>query len=267
MRSLNMPHSTSAGTVPSGVDGVEIKVTLDEGWVDNGLAAFHLDLAVAERRRIWFCEYRRGSGGPAALPLLARGLILRVRSRSGHADDSTLKLRGPEGCVDPEAWRRRAQAFTGRSRIEGDWAGRRRLVSASLDNDIDGDRIEEVLAEQPPPVLRLFSKEQESLAHDCLFSLDNLDLLGPIRAWKWDQPGMALEPQIAAELWEVDDTLRFLELSIRVEENPVSAQKELEDIVRNLGLEIASEQETKTRIVLERLASARSPLEVDKERV
>jgi hypothetical protein len=243
-------------TPSPGCRGIEIKVTLGAELVDAGLAAFDLSADAAQRRRIWFCEHLDGHGGPAALPLFARGLILRVRSKKGSADDSTLKLRGPEGCVDPEAWHRRTQGFGQRSRIEGDWVGERHLVSASLDNDIEDNRIEEVLAERPHRVSRLFSKEQESLARDWLLPLHDLDLLGPVHALKWQQTVRGLEHRLAAELWEVDEGLRFLELSLLVERDPIGAQRGLEQVVQSAGLDISSVQETKTRLVLEHLAAA-----------
>ncbi len=246
----------SVSAVPSDVDGVEIKVTLGADQVDAGLAAFALAAGAAERRRIWFCEYLSGSSGPTALPLLSRGVIVRVRKREDHRHDSTLKLRGPEGCIDPDAWRQRTRAFAKDARIEGDWVGDRHLLSASLDSHIEDGRIKEVLAERPPRVSRLLSQAQEDLAGEWLLGLGRLELLGPIRALKWDPGVEGLEHGIAAELWELDDRLRFLELSVREEHDPIGAQRRLEDAVRRAGLDFGSIQETKTRMVLEHLATA-----------
>jgi hypothetical protein len=63
-----------------------------------------------------------------------------------------------------------------------------------------------------------------------------------------------------AELWELDDGLRFLELSMRVnvDDHPRAAKRRLEDSVRDRGLKIDAKQETKTSTVLERLVRARS---------
>lgn len=170
---------------PPGVEWVEIKVTLGPELVDRGLAAFSLDKGAAERRRIWFCEHLGGHRGPKELPLLARGVILRVRKRADHADDATLKLRGPEGCIDPELWQQRTRAFGKQARIEGDWVADRHLLSASLDGDVEGGRIDEVVAERPHRVRRLLSEAQEALASDWLLGLGELEPLGPVQAWKW----------------------------------------------------------------------------------
>jgi hypothetical protein len=191
------------------------------------------------------------------LPLLARGIILRIREVKNGPDDATLKLRGPEGCLDPELWHRRTEAFGDDARIEGDWAADRRLVSASLDSKVDGGRIDEVVADRPHRVRRLLSSAQEALAASLLLDLDELVLLDPIHAWKWTRAG-GLPPDVAAELWELDDGLRFLELSMRVDvtANPVDAKRRLEDSVRDRNLTIDAKHDTKTSTVLERLVRA-----------
>jgi hypothetical protein len=61
-----------------------------------------------------------------------------------------------------------------------------------------------------------------------------------------------LGAEVAAELWEVDEGLRFLELSMRVsvDQDPAGVQR-LEKAVRDRGLRIAAKQQTKTSTVLE----------------
>src|SRR5262245_65166169 len=117
-----------ANAVPPGIEWVELKVTLGAEQVDVGLAGFALEPGSAELRSIWFCERTDAHGGPTMLPLLDRGVILRVRKIQDSPDDATLKLRGPEGSVDPGLWRRRTQAFGDDARIEGDWVTDRHLV-------------------------------------------------------------------------------------------------------------------------------------------
>jgi hypothetical protein len=246
-------------SLPDGVEWVELKVTLGGTQVDLGLRAFDLDPegAAAERREIYFCERVGPPGDPMVLPLLARGIILRIRKIQDSPDDSTLKLRGQEGSVDPTLWRGRTRAFGDDAKIEGDWAADRRLVSASLDSKVEGGRIDEVVADRPHQVRRLLSRAQEGLAADLLLGLDGLELLGPIQARKWKGAG-ALDADVAAELWELDDGLRFLELSIRVdaEANPVAAKQRFEESLRDRGLTIDANQDTKTSKVLERLVKA-----------
>ena len=249
----------SANTVPAGIEWVELKVTLGAGQVDAGLAGFALEAESAERRSIWFCERIDAYGGPAMLPLLDRSAILRVRKIQDSPDDSTLKLRGLEGGVEPRLWRQRTRAFGDDARIEGDWVTDRHLVSASLDSRVAGGLIDEVVgAGRPHQVQRLFSDDQLALAAEWLLRLDGLELLGPIRAKKWKKGAGKLDAEVVAELWEIDDGPRFLELSMRVNVNqdPVGTQRRLEQTVRDHGLEIAAGQQTKTTTVLTHLATA-----------
>jgi hypothetical protein len=252
------PHSP-----PDGVERVELKITLDETQVDDALHKFGLDPdnAAAKRREIYFCERVDTRGDPPALPLLARGIILRIRKIQDDPDDSTLKLRGPEGSVDPDRWHDRTGEFGDDAKIEGDWAGNRRQVSASLDAKVEGGRIDAVVAERPHQLRQLLSDAQEALAADLLLSLDGVEILDPVHARKWEGAG-SLDAEVEAELWELDDGLRFLELSMRVpaDENPLEAMQRFQDSVRDRGLtiDVGPGQETKTSAVLVRLVRAAS---------
>jgi hypothetical protein len=240
--------------LPPGVDGVEIKVTLAAEMVERGRQAFRIGLAQAERRSIWFAE-RVARHGDRDLPLLSRGIIIRIRQREGEDDDATLKLRGPEGCIDPDLWHGRTRSFGKQAKLEGDWVGGRHLLSASLDGKIEYGRITEVVSEQPQQVKRLLSEAQRGLADELLLPLDEAQLLGPVRAAKW-KPGTGQLGDLAAELWEVGDQLRFLELSVLAKDDPVGHQQRLEETVGSHSLEVDLEAETKTRTVLEFFAAA-----------
>ena len=249
-------------SLPRGIKRVELKVTLVDTMVERGLAAFDLELepdppGEVERRNVWFCERIDADGGPTMLPLLSRGIILRVRrNKEDGSGESTLKLRGPEGSVDSELWRERTEASGKDAKIEGDWAADHHLVAASLDSEIEVGRIDEVVtAGRPHQVKRLFSREQERLAAELLLGFDGLELLGPVDAWKWKLTFEGLEDELAAEMWKVDQGLRFLELSTRAEEDPDAAQRRLDEIVRDAGLQVDPDQQTKTSTVLQHFAS------------
>jgi hypothetical protein len=99
---------------PDGVAWVELKVTLGGTQIDDGLRTFDLDPDDAERREIFFCERVDTPSNSIVLPLLARGIILRIRQITDSPDDSTLKLRagglrGPNALAgaDPSLRRRR----------------------------------------------------------------------------------------------------------------------------------------------------------------
>jgi hypothetical protein len=61
---------------------------------------------------------------------------------------------------------------------------------------------------------------------------------------------------IAAELWEAGDQLRFLELSVLAKDDPLGQQQRLEEMVGSHSLEVDPKAETKTRAVLEHFAVA-----------
>jgi hypothetical protein len=245
-------------TAPVSINDVKIKATLGPDQIDEGRAAFHLDTQEALERRIWFCECLEGHGGSGPLPLLARGIILRVRQTHGQGDDTTLELRGPDASIDPELWHQRTQTLDDDARIEGDWMADRHLLSAFLYARIQHGLVEEVAAQRTQPVQRLFSPSQQALAAEWLVPMDRLELLGPVKALTWQAGTGLLEKEIAAELWEVPSGPRFLELFVRGGrgQDPILAQKRLEAALLTRGLRIDPQAQTKTRIVLEHLAAA-----------
>jgi hypothetical protein len=113
---------------------------------------------------------------------------------------------------------------------------------------IEGGRIEEVVAEQPQQVKRLLSEAQQALVDEWLLPLDEVQLLGPVRAAKWG-PATGQLGDIAAELWEAGDRLRFLELSVLAKDDPLGHQQRLDEMVRSHYLEVDPEADTKTRRV------------------
>lgn len=230
-----------------GLRGIEIKLTFPAERIEHACSVFGFEANSGAPRRIWFGEVLNGRDGPTALPLSERGVVLRVRDRK-KGGDVTVKLRAPDGCVDVPAWNRGPGAHLD-AKIEGDWAGRR-LVSASLSRDLDEDAMAE-LESARPCVSSLLSEPQRDLAGQLLLPFDHVELLGPIQARKWDA---RQGDDVEGELWEID-TLRFLEVSIFVEEDPVGAMERLRRRARNGDLPIDRGQETKTATVLRHLAT------------
>jgi len=243
-----MPATTGLPAL-GGLDGVELKLNVAADRIDRACQVFGLDAAAAKPRRIWFGEVLDGRDGPGALPLSARGIVLRVRAKR-TGGDVTLKLRGPDGGVGVGAWRDGAGRDPD-AKIEGDWAGRR-LVSASLDSDLDRAAVEhlDVRAGGLPGLL---SAQQRRLARQLMIPVERVALLGPVAAQKWEAEK---DGDIEAELWEVD-TLRFLEISLLVTHDPEAEMERLRRRARDGGLALGGDQETKTDTVLRHLASGR----------
>jgi hypothetical protein len=225
---------------PDDVDQFEIKVNFGAAQIEKAMQVFGLDPDAGKDRRIWFGEITNGRDGREALPLLGRGVILRVRAKEDEGD-VTLKLRGPDGCIDAGAWRDRTRGLD--AKVEGDWAGRR-LVSASLSADFDaaGDELDH------PSLTALMSDAQRALARELLIPISAVELLGPIASRKWKVG------DVEAERWVVDD-LTFLEISVVTKKDPEKAQHRLEQHARDGGLKLEDDQEPKTTRVLRHLAS------------
>ena len=243
---------------PRRLDAVEIKVTVGADGIPAAAKAFELEHAEKRSRTIYFCEDLAGPDGPAGLPLLTHGIILRLRRNKGRRDDITAKLRP---CRDSQLTQRWIKAREDEDedwdfRVEGDWAGPRHVISASLEAKIEDGIIDAVVAEGLGIPL---VPAQRSFLEDCAqvrVDLPRLSPLGPIDGTKWELARNGQE--IFAEQWVIGDGLRFLEFSIRArpEEAP-AAQQAFENLFREHGIDLDPEQETKTRMVLEYLAAGR----------
>jgi hypothetical protein len=233
---------------PTEPDGVEIKLNFGSSQINVALDLFEFDPDEGKPRRIWFGENRRGLDGRAALPLSARGIIVRVREKKNS--DITLKIRGPDGCLDLSLWAKRTRDLGELAKVEGDWSGERRLLSASLDGALDEEALDE-LTGRDPSLERLLTDEQRALAEELLLPVHAVELLGPIEARKWDPDQ---DGDVAAELWDVAVDMHFLEVSLRVTDDPDGAMKDLEQRVMKAGLRIDPMQNTKTTTVLRHLA-------------
>ena len=182
----------------------------------------------------------------------ARGLI--VRSRRGDDDcDATLKLRGPEGCLDIPQWSRRTDGWTG-AKLEGDWAGSKKLISASLGHKLDADQDGMTDPKDPADVIALLPEAQADLAREWMIPLSTLDLLGPIAAQKWSNVDFHSDLDCDVEIWEVDE-LRFLKISTRAKaEDALETQRALHHSLVRLGVaENTMVGTTKTETVIRHL--------------
>lgn len=201
--------------------------------------------ATVIRRRIFFSEVRVPEQVP--LPLAGRGLIVRSR-RGPDGGDVTLKLRGPQGCIDTRAWKRRTRRWD--AKLEGDWAGAKRMVSASLTHDLRPDDGGDTDPRNAHDVLATMSKAQRKLARQWMVPLEELEPLGPVESRRWTVSGL----DGVVEVWTVDE-LAFLEFSTHAPaEDAEAAQLDLRRRLIASGLdEDALVSATKTETVLRHL--------------
>ena len=240
-------------------DDVEIKVTLGGDQVGAAVDALGLPSGV-EPWRIYFCEDVTPGLDPAT-PLLDRDVVLRARDKAGGKDDTTVKLRPCRRSQLTDHW---LAASDGKSdsgdkwevKVEADWAGDRRVLSASHTSARHEGLVAEV-AGGLRPVGHLFTAEQLQFLSDCsgpAINLETLTVLPPVTATRWKSVETAPASLGArAERWTVDD-LDFLELSIVAElAEAQSRQEALAAFVRSRGLTVDPQQQAKTRRVLDHL--------------
>jgi hypothetical protein len=228
---------------------VEIKLNFGAAQIENAKSVFGLD-DEPEQREIWFGEVIDGLAGRDALPLLERGVILRFRDK--RSSDATLKLRAPDGAIDAAAWNQRTKDLGKAAKLEGDWAGDKRMISASLSGDLDAAAVDNLRSDHPS-VAKLLSAAQQAVATDLMAPFGRAVLLGPVAALKWKAAD-----GVEAEQWDTGGDLRFLEISIVEKDDPVGAMNRLVQRAKDGGLGIDdSNQEPKTTRVLKELARRR----------
>ncbi len=240
-------------------DGVEIKVTLGRDL--TGQAVQELELPTEDPWHIWFWEDVTPGDGPGT-PLLDRGVILRARDKPRGDDDATIKLRpcrrsqltdrwlaATKGKTDGEKWE---------LKLEADWSGDRRVLAASHSCERSGGVVREA-GHGDRPVEDLFTGDQKTFLQACsgtAVNLATLTALPPVTATRWKEvpvapPGLG----VRAERWTVDD-LDFLELSVVADLSEARGrQADLTAFLSSRGLAAGSQQQNKTRQVLEHLVA------------
>jgi hypothetical protein len=241
-------------------DGVEIKVTL--GGDLTGQAVQELALPTEEPWQIWFWEDVTPGNGPET-PLLDKGVILRARDKARGDDDATIKLRPCRRSQLTDPW---LAATTGKTedgdkwelKLEADWSGDRRVLAASHSCERPGGAVRQA-GRGDRSVTDLFTPDQLMFLQDCsgtAINLSTLTALAPVTAMRWKEiPAAPPGLDVRAERWTVGD-LDFLELSVVADlAQARRRQAALTAFVWSRGLTIGSQQQSKTRQVLEHLVA------------
>lgn len=219
------------------LDAVVLKVTLSPG---QALAAGVWDGDTGEELsgRVWFCE--RSDVSPGRLPLLDAGVILRLRETLHRRDDTVAQL-----CP----CRRSRIAGHRPTRVEAEWRGERRVLSAALTTTHAEGTVAGVLARHGP-LHRLFSGDQRSFLDecaDCPVDIDALTVLGPVAVRRWPRLAWSAA-ELNVEHWQVTagarGSLDFVELSRRVDRQGAEiAQLALESGLRRRGVDLWEPEE------------------------
>ncbi|GLX17334.1 MULTISPECIES: hypothetical protein [Streptomyces] len=242
-------------------EAAEIKVSFAGTEAAAAFDALGLDRDEGRRRSVHFWDRpARTSGAEVSLPLLERGVILRLRrDREGHGSkeeaDLTVKLRPSPGL--PPRWLEERKGEDWEYRIEEDRAAPafKPVVAASLEAGVGF-----AASLDPGSPGRLLVEEQLELlgaAGPVDGGLDGLTALGPVHAVKWKQEWEELPRAVAVEEWTTEGGLRFVEVSVRADvEDAADAQQLLDGALRARGLALPATGDTKTRIVMTALARA-----------
>jgi hypothetical protein len=185
---------------------LEFKVTVLRGEERKLQAELKRLRVQPVRRRVYFYDTR-------GLDLAAQKLFLRGRETEGDDDQSTVKLRPlPEAGV-PAHWQ-------GDVELSADVVGPKQVPSLKLDRKLDPGEVA-AAASRDLELSKLFDKEQEAIIEAALprdTKLDDLEVLGPIHARKWDLPADVLPPyELCVEEWSLPDASRFLEISFKAD--------------------------------------------------
>jgi hypothetical protein len=228
------------------IQKVEFKLTALAGDEAKVQALLQRSGGQPQRRKVYFYDTK----GRA---LYDKDLVLRARVTQGDDDDSTVKLRPVDLADDQASWRQ----IDG-IRIELDVVGDEQVRSAKLDGEPNRGEIEEVAAKQRP-VASLFSGKQEQLIADYApdgISLDELEVLGPVDAHKWDLDNPEGFPHtLSIEEWSLPDATHFIELSFKVSPDEAKdAHTAFRALLIRLDVKLAGDQTAKTPRVLKYFA-------------
>lgn len=241
---------------------VEIKVNIEDNIAD-ALSTLGQPQGSTPKRLIWFAENRQSIADGRLL--LDSGVIVRFRS-GDTPDELAVKLRP---CTKAQLVGRFSNPFDRESfeyKIEEDWSGSRRVLSASATRAHPQGALLNAVAPEADAAAPLDARQLHFL-QECApaVHITGLVALGPIASTKFnDVPLDDLEVDL--ERWTVAD-LDFLELSIRVkpkdgekahefETRAKRKQKKLESAVRDRGVVISENPENKTRRVLTTLTAS-----------
>lgn len=224
------------------VDSVELKVSVparDHGTATRNLG---LDPIEAEIRQVFFFD-------TPDLRLNKAGIVARARRRQGGTADTVVKLRPVVPDELPKEFRKSASM-----KVEVDIMPGGFVCSASMKGKSKPDKVKRAAAGEEP-LKEIFSREQEEFFK--AYAPEGMDFkdlitLGPILTLKLEYPEPELGRDFVAEAWFYPDQSQLLELSTKCEpKEAFQVGGELKIFLLTKGIDLAAEQQTKTKTALE----------------
>jgi len=226
----------------TGVDSVELKLTIPATAHRTTIQGLPLDPVEAEPRQVFFFD-------TPGLDLNKTGVVVRARRIQGGRADTVVKLRPvvPENLA---ARLRRSPAFG----VELDALPGGFVCSGSLKGESTGDKVRAAVG-GTVPLRKIFSKEQRAFYDrnaPAGLELDSLLALGPTFTLKSRFVVKKLGRKVVAEFWLYPDGSRILELSTKcLPREAFQVAAEFRAYLATRGIEVSGMQETKTKAALE----------------
>jgi hypothetical protein len=222
-------------------DSVELKLSIPDSARWSVITALDMDPLDAQMRQVYFLD-------TPDLALDRHGVVVRARRTQGRNDDTVVKLR-PVVPQDLPADLRRVADFV----VEVDAMPGGFVCSGSYKGSLDRPAVTEAVAGRHP-LRKLFSRAQREFYAEHApagLGLDDLAVLGPVTVMKLKFRPPDLGRRLVAEVWVYPDGSRLLELSTKCSPSePFQVAAETRAFLAGRGIDIASEQQTKTRTAL-----------------
>jgi hypothetical protein len=230
-----------------GADSVELKLTIHESARAEAARALGVDPLDSQMRQVFFFD-------TPELALNAAGVVVRARRRQNEEGDTVVKLRPVVPDHLPEDLRA-METFN----VEVDAMPGGFVCSASFKGAADNTSIRQAAGGELP-IRKLFTKEQrkfyETHAPEGI-DLDSLSTLGPIPTIKVKVTPEGFGRKLVGELWMYPDGSQIVELSTKAKpEEAFQVSAEARAFLMSLGVDLTSEQQTKTKTALEFFTSA-----------
>lgn len=230
-----------------GADSVELKLTIHESARAEAARALGVDPLDSQLRQVFFFD-------TPDLSLNAAGVVVRARRRQNESGDTVVKLRPVVPDHLPEDLRA-METFN----VEVDAMPGGFVCSASFKGVADNLAILEA-ASGDRPIRKIFSKEQRAFyeAHAPEgVELDALTTLGPIPIIKVKVTPEGLGRKLVGEMWMYPDGSQIVELSTKARpDEAFQVAAEARAFLLGKGVDLTSEQQTKTKTALEFFSGA-----------
>jgi hypothetical protein len=229
-----------------GSDTVELKLTVPDADRRSAVAALGIDALDAQMRQVMFFD-------TPDLALNAAGLVVRARRIQNDLGDTVVKLRPVVPAELPRKIRKSSSFGVEVDAMPGGY-----VCSGSMKAEADPVRTKETFLGLRP-VAKLFSKEQRAFYEEHApegIELNSLSRLGPINVLKLKFIPDEFKRKLVAELWFYPEGSRILELSTKCAPSEAfDVAAETKAFLTSRGIDLAGEQQTKTKTALDFFAS------------